>query len=248
MPRDAIESTARIWRRDPTTESVAPARRGTLLEDGSPYDAGSAMLFASELNHLMSECAPRQLVNDSGVGSVVVGGGDWSGYGGVNDWSGLNEPTPGDRTYGEQVIAWSRSTARCYGPFPAVIDRIGDGGMLAPRSVRCAVRAYGNGAANTLVLIAATATRRPPSDGYLAARTDTILAAAEETLFGTEALDLTWSSLPAQPRPEPTDTTGSGGVPGVVQVPEFYLWLGYLSTSATPMYITTVSFWELPPT
>jgi hypothetical protein len=240
VARDTLDSgsSARIYRRHVANSQLV----GRLLGDGRPYDAGTAMLLASELNHALSECAPRQLVNDTGPGALVI----------VNDdWGGLNETVPpGSERAGRahQEIAWSPTTARCYGPFPAVVDRLRSDGRLCPRSVRAAVRAKGDGANTLKVWIAATATRRPPSDGYLAFKAATLVSTTETVLFnGASSSDLEWDGLPTVRAPEPMNTVGEAADGGYVDEPRFYLWVGYKAGGATSAYITAVSFWELRP-
>jgi hypothetical protein len=236
VARDSIKSgsSARIYRR-------AAADMGGLLSDGRPLDSGSAMRLASEINHLISECAPRQLVNCHGPGSVVV----------VNsDWNDLNEQVP-DATarsgYEHMEIAWSATSAMRFGPFPGVRDRPADEGAMLLRKVRAAVRAKSDGTNTLSVYVAATATKRPPSDGYLAFRKATMTSSTAATLFDSALTDLDLRGVPAVSRPEPVSALGEQAVGGYVEVPEFWLWLGYKHAGATPAYVLSVAFWELPP-
>jgi hypothetical protein len=237
VPRDTIElTTPRIYRRE-------GAYRNELLSDGRPLDAGSAMLLANELNWLVQEAAgPRQLVNDSGPGAIVLGN---------SDWNDLNEVVPpaSERTSTAQEIAWAQSTARCYGPFAAVIDRRGEDGVLYPRNVRVAVRAKGDGSNPLKLYVAITATRRPPSDGYIDMHTATITAASEATLFDDAASDLEMWRLPtvARTSPAPLIAHDGDGEPTFVPVSEFYVWFAWKASGASPAYVTTLSAWELPP-
>ena len=247
MARDTLSSTARIYRRPGLTSSYT-TQSPALIGDGYPLDAGTAMILANDLNHLQSECAPRQLVNDVGPGALVI----------VNSgWSGLNETVPdaADRTATAQAIAWGATTARCYGPFPAVIDRLDTDGRLCPRTVRFAVHAKGDGANDLTVYVSMTSTRRPPSDGNLGIFSATLMDNSGVTrLFDDVTSDLVVRGLPTVRRPE-TFTIGGGeaggplmGVSGYLRQPEFYLWCGYLAGGASPAYITSIAAWELPPT
>ncbi len=215
-----------------------PPLADSWLADGRPIDAGTAMIIDSNLSHLSYESL-RHLVMMPGIGGMKGAGNCW------NNLADGAPPAPpaGTTTALEAEISWDRRCARRYGAFPGIQDRAVTTGGAALRSIKFRVYALSGvvttGTGTLTMYVAVTRSSAPPDLGYLAFEkfniNVTTNTAFEKSLVIPEGL--TGGMAAWRCRAD----TSHGSV--MVEVPEFWCWVGALSTHANDVW-TSTNVWE----
>lgn len=209
----------------------AAGTSGSPTRDGAPLDAGTAMIVSNNWSHLRNESL-RLLASDH-WGRIVAAG--------YNNWAALNAEVPdtADRDETVQEIDWSRNNAAVYGPFPLVRDAVGiaPGSDQAPRRIKVVARVRTTG---TLSLyVAVTASGATPDTGTLAFQRQSTSSTTLEELTWT--FDVPGGAVTARLCGPATDAG-----PGVVDVEEVYVWVGYLLPSGSGT-LAALTIYEVNP-
>lgn len=228
MSRDTLQtgSSARYVRH-------VPGGEGTLVGDGCPLESGFGFIAGNNVSHLRGESL-RHLVSSLGPGSLTANKDGWSDLGG-------DVPPASARTSTVEQIAWGISTAQCYGPFPAIADdaQRAAGRDDLERAVKMYAMCKSDGTHSLTLYFAATVDRRPPTEGYASFSTATTTSSSVVELTHVGAL------YPlGYPRAYIAGaSTDPGG--GLVTVPEFYLWCGWLLAAGGTGALCSISAWEI---
>lgn len=231
MPRDRVATgtSARMYARPPGATMVSG-----IWDDGCPLDAGTAMFASNDLTHRRAE-SMRQLINQplQGALTVINSGG----------WLTVDESVPPSdhRTLPEDVLAWTRQVAHCWGPFPLVRDndQVAPGMKALPRAVKVSVRCKSDGSNTLTVYVAATTSKNPPSGGSLACSSLLTLTTTSATATRVSG---TLNIIRGATR---TLTTGSDEFEvGAARAEEYWIWLGWVMTAGSAKLLA-VSAWEL---
>lgn len=214
---------------------------GSWVRDGQPLDAGTASIIHNNLAVLRRESV-RHLFSDLLPGTITSGDNN-------SGWSGLvgDNPPASQRTSTMSEIAWrlvgSAANARVYGPFPAVNDHSRDGieDETHPRGVRVVVRAFGP--ADFYIYLAITPRLAPPTEGVAASTR----LATNGTSTPTSPEDLDHTLECGRIAGPPTRRFAAGATEegnAVIDVDEYYVWVGWKHPGAGTCGVLSVSAWE----
>jgi len=231
-----------------------PADGADWIGDAVFMDAGTAMMFSSNIAHL-AEQSVRPIGWTLGPGALTrYQNGTWTTTCVVGNRTYADTPFQDATAYSfpfgdaHTLIAWDHRTAHCFGPYASIQDRALDAGGYGPRTVRVDVRCDVPGGAGLALVAALTMGPEPPDQGSIAIATaaGTPTAVAGLSATGLQTASMTLS--PVDPVPEGASWSCRGtGAHGktLVTVAPVWLWVGWYSHNATSSAVISISAYEV---
>lgn len=222
---------------------IHPDSSSSLYDDGSPVDAGTAMIMASNEGRLCDQSYRQLVLSPDAIGYNLAGKADsWEG---LTDASGpsTTDVAGADAVY--KTISWCPAYALCYGPFFVPCDRTDDNGRLVCRRIKGRVKWTSTAASARTIIVILTRHNSAlrVADGLVDAYTSVAISSATSS---TLSVDFTPSFVDRPVEDFACRAGGSGSVGAtIIGLTPVFLWVG-VKPSADLLTINSVSFWEAP--
>lgn len=216
-----------------------PASTATVWDDGTPVDAGTAIILASNASHLTLESMRHHVMEVSQRSMAHTGGKDtWEG---VQDSSGPSAADiaalPADEGY--KGVSWMNFT-QMWGPLFVPLDRIAADGSLIARTLKCRFVFSNSGGAACYAHVALTTHNSPSgiANGNVSAYSKgTITGVGTQSYTVTLEADIHDAIRESIPARRGSTNGGSVQWPCI----PLYVWLCVDSTVST---LLSASVWE----